>query len=52
MRRGPRENMLRMIALEERLIIVPAHDIRAFAEMPRMPKPSSKSASFLPVIRV
>ena len=34
---GTRENLLRMIALKERmpeLIIVPAHDIRAFAEMP------------------
>ena len=34
-----RENLLRMIALKERLpelIIVPAHDIRAFAEMPTL----------------
>jgi len=33
---GTRENLLRMIALKERLpelIIVPAHDMRAFAEM-------------------
>ena len=36
---GNRENMLRMIALKQRLpdlIIVPAHDIRAFADMPRL----------------
>jgi N-acyl homoserine lactone hydrolase len=34
-----RENLLRMIALKERLpelIIVPAHDIGAFAEMPTL----------------
>jgi glyoxylase-like metal-dependent hydrolase (beta-lactamase superfamily II) len=34
---GTRENMLRMIALIERfpeLIVVPAHDMRGFAEMP------------------
>jgi N-acyl homoserine lactone hydrolase len=39
------ENLLRMIALKERLpelIIVPAHDMRAFAEMPRL---SSMTAS-------
>jgi glyoxylase-like metal-dependent hydrolase (beta-lactamase superfamily II) len=33
------ENLLRMVALKERLpdlIIVPAHDIRAFAEMPKL----------------
>jgi len=36
---GTRENLLRMIALKERLpelIIVPAHDMRAFAEMPTL----------------
>lgn len=36
---GNRENLLRMIALKQRLpglIIVPAHDIRAFAEMPAL----------------
>ena len=36
---GNRENMLRMIALKERLpelIIVPAHDMRAFAELPTL----------------
>jgi N-acyl homoserine lactone hydrolase len=36
---GTRENLLRMIAIKERLpdlIIVPAHDMRAFAEMPRL----------------
>jgi len=33
------ENLLRIVALKERLpdlIIVPAHDIRAFAEMPKL----------------
>jgi N-acyl homoserine lactone hydrolase len=38
---GNRENMLRMIALKKRLpdlIIVPAHDIRAFADIPRLPQ--------------
>ncbi len=33
------ENLLRLVALKERLpdlIIVPAHDIRAFAEMPTL----------------
>ena len=36
---GTRENLLHMIAIKERLpdlIIVPAHDMRAFAEMPRL----------------
>ena len=36
---GTRENLLRMVALKERLpelIIVPAHEMRAFAEMPRL----------------
>ena len=45
-----RENLLRMIALKERLpelIIVPAHDMRAFAEMPRLSKPSSMTDSSL-----
>jgi hypothetical protein len=41
---GTRENLLRMIALKERLlIIVPAHEMRAFAEMPRLSHPSSVS---------
>ena len=43
---GNRENLLRMIALKERfpeLIIVPAHDIRAFAEMPRIAQVGSES---------
>ena len=43
---GNRENMLRMIALKERLpelIIVPAHDIRAFAKMPRLAQARSES---------
>jgi len=37
---GNRENLLRMIAMKERLpelIIVPAHDMRAFAVMPTLP---------------
>ena len=40
-----RENLVRMIALKERvpdLIIVPAHDMRGFARMPRL---SSMTAS-------
>jgi hypothetical protein len=35
---GTRENLLRMIALKERmpeLIIVPAHDMRGFAPLPK-----------------
>ena len=43
-----RENLLRMIALKERLlelIIVPAHDIRAFVGMPKLSKPSSVTDS-------
>lgn len=43
-----RENLLRMIALKERLpelIIVPAHDMRAFAGMTRLSKPSSVTDS-------
>jgi glyoxylase-like metal-dependent hydrolase (beta-lactamase superfamily II) len=37
---GTRQNLLRMIAIKERLpelIIVPAHDMRAFAEMSTLP---------------
>ena len=40
---GNRENMLRIIALKQRLpelIIVPAHDMRGFGEMPRLAKGS------------
>jgi len=36
---GNRDNLLHMIALKERLpdlIIVPAHDMRAFAAMPKL----------------
>jgi len=43
---GTRENLLRMIAVKERLpelIIVPAHDMRAFAEMPRLSQASDQS---------
>lgn len=38
--KGARDNLLRMIAIKERLpdlIIVPAHDMRAFAKLPRLP---------------
>ena len=41
-----RENLLRIVALKERLpdlIIVPAHDIRAFAKMPRLVEARSGS---------
>ena len=41
---GTRENLLRMIALKERLpelIIVPAHDMRAFADIPTL-SPASR----------
>ena len=41
-----RENLLRMIALKERLpelIIVPAHDMRAFGEMPTLSQASSEA---------
>jgi N-acyl homoserine lactone hydrolase len=40
-----RENLLRMIALKERLpdlIIVPAHDMRVFAKMPTLSQASSE----------
>ena len=40
---GNRKNLVRMISLKERLpelIIVPAHDMRAFAEMPRLSQAS------------
>ena len=42
---GTRENLLRMVALKERLpdlIIVPAHDMRAFAGMPRLSQASDE----------
>jgi hypothetical protein len=41
-----RQNLLRMIAIKERppeLIIVPAHDMRAFAEMPTLPSTSGET---------
>jgi len=41
-----RENLSRMIALKERLpelIIVPAHDMRAFAEMPTLTQASRET---------
>jgi len=43
---GTRENLLRMIAIKERLpelIIVPAHDMRAFAEMPTLSQARSET---------
>jgi glyoxylase-like metal-dependent hydrolase (beta-lactamase superfamily II) len=39
------ENLLRLVALKERLpdlIIVPAHDLRAFAQMPKLPQAPRK----------
>ena len=45
-----RENLLRMIALKERLpqlIIVPAHDMRAFAEIPKISQ-ASRATGALP----
>jgi len=45
---GTRENLLHMIAIKERipeLIIVPAHDIRAFAEMPKLSRPVGNTAA-------
>jgi glyoxylase-like metal-dependent hydrolase (beta-lactamase superfamily II) len=42
------ENLLRMIALKERLpdlIIVPAHDMRAFAKMPNLSPASSQAVA-------
>jgi hypothetical protein len=44
---GTRENLLRMIALKERLpelIIVPAHDMRGFAGMPALSQANSETA--------
>ncbi|HBZ69864.1 MAG TPA: Zn-dependent hydrolase [Deltaproteobacteria bacterium] len=44
---GTRENLLRMIALKERLpelIIVPAHDMRGFAEMPRLSRAGTQTS--------
>lgn len=41
---GNRKNLLLMIALKERLpdlIIVPAHDVRAFAKIPRLSQAST-----------
>lgn len=45
---GNRQNMLRMIALKERLpdlVIVPAHDIRAFAQLPKLSQASNVTAT-------
>lgn len=50
-REANRENLLRMIALKERLpelVIVPAHDMRAFAEMPKFSQPT-RTAGASPV---
>ena len=43
---GTRQNLLRMIAIKVRLpelIIVPAHDMRAFAEMSTLPPASGET---------
>ena len=43
---GTRQNLLRMIAIKERLrdlIIVPAHDMRAFVEMPPLPSANGET---------
>jgi N-acyl homoserine lactone hydrolase len=37
---GNRENLLRVIALKERLPDLPAHEMRAFASVPRLSPPS------------
>ena len=45
--KGNRENLLRMIALKERLpglIIVPAHDMRPFTEMPALFQASKETS--------
>ena len=42
------KNILRLIALKERmpdLIIVPAHDMRAFAQMPKLPQASARNVA-------
>lgn len=47
---GNAKNLLRMIALKERLPelnIVPAHDMRAFADMPSSIRPGSKYLQIL-----
>jgi len=44
---GTRQNLLRMVAFKERLlelIIVPAHDMRAFAEIPTPSQARSQAA--------
>ncbi len=46
--RGTRTNLLRLIALKERfpdLVIVPAHDIRAFAQLPQLSLASQQKAA-------
>ena len=45
---GTRENLLRIIALKERmpeLIIVPAHDMRAFSGIPTLSRASSETVT-------
>ena len=45
---GVRDNMLRMIAITKRLpglIVVPAHDMRAFADMPTLSQGSNQTVS-------
>jgi len=49
--KGTRDNLLRMIAIKERLpdlVIVPAHDMRVFAEVPRLSHPGRDTAAPLP----
>jgi N-acyl homoserine lactone hydrolase len=47
---GTRENPLRLIAIKERLpelIIIPAHDMRAFAELPTLSQASGETVGRL-----
>jgi glyoxylase-like metal-dependent hydrolase (beta-lactamase superfamily II) len=52
-REGTRENLLRIIALKgslPELIIVPAHDMRGFAEMPTLPPVNFITVSHVPIV--
>ena len=49
---GTRENLLRLVAISERfpdMIFVPAHDSRAFAEMPTLPQAGSDHTRSAPL---
>jgi glyoxylase-like metal-dependent hydrolase (beta-lactamase superfamily II) len=49
---GTRENLLRLVAICERfpdMIIVPAHDSRAFAELPTLPQAGSDHTRLAPL---